>query len=90
MKILFLMNIHIGCKSIIPSIVQIGSMIELIELLLCESNDIVCVINASKCLGENDIVLSKLNKLIMQNIKSLETFFHGEPSPGLFDGLEKL
>ncbi|KAI4308521.1 hypothetical protein L6164_031584 [Bauhinia variegata] len=91
-EILFLKNIPKSCKNVIPDIVyQEGDcMKDLIELLLCNSEGIKCLVDTTNQLNQIGTVFSKLHKLRITRMNGLEGFCHGKPPCDLFKQLKEL
>ncbi|KAI4308523.1 hypothetical protein L6164_031585 [Bauhinia variegata] len=91
-EVLFLENIPKSCKNVIPDIVyQEGDCLkDLIELLLCNSEGIKCLIDTSNQLNQIGTVFSKLHKLRITRMNCLEGFCHGKPPRDLFKQLKEL
>ncbi|CAL0307533.1 unnamed protein product [Lupinus luteus] len=91
-EILFLGNIRRGCKNIIPDLVQTigGGITDLVELLLCDSDILECLIDNANHLSQYGPVFSELVRLRITGMEHLETLCNGPPPLGVFDKLERM
>ncbi|XP_019433962.1 PREDICTED: uncharacterized protein LOC109340689 isoform X2 [Lupinus angustifolius] len=91
-EVLFLGNIHRGCKNIIPDLVQTigGGITDLVELLLCDSDILECLIDNANHLSQLGPVFSKLVRLRISGMDRLETLCNGPPPPRVFEKLERI
>ncbi|KAE9614955.1 putative Receptor L-domain, winged helix-turn-helix DNA-binding domain-containing protein [Lupinus albus] len=90
-EVLFLGNIHRGCKNIIPDLVQTigGGITDLVELVLYDSDILECLIDNANHSSQLGPVFSKLVRLRISGMERLETLCNGPPPPGVFEKLER-
>ncbi|CAL0307550.1 unnamed protein product [Lupinus luteus] len=91
-EVLSLQNICRACKNIIPDLVQTigGGLVDLVELILCDSDMLECLINNVNYLFQLGPVFSKLVRLRISGMERLETLCNGPPPPGVFEKLERI
>ncbi|KAE9615771.1 putative winged helix-turn-helix DNA-binding domain, leucine-rich repeat domain, L [Lupinus albus] len=89
--ILYIANVQGGAKSIIPDIFQIeDGMNEVIEVLICHSAEIECLVDTSNHLSNKGTLFCKLLMLTIYSMKRLGALCHGMPPSGIFEKLEQL
>ncbi|RDX63327.1 Disease resistance protein, partial [Mucuna pruriens] len=91
-EVLCLANIEGGAQNILPDIFQKeGGMSHLIELLISDSDKIVCLVDTSHHLSEVGALFSNLHWLRVERMKHLGALHHGSLLPsGYFEKLEEL
>ncbi|XP_068490745.1 probable disease resistance protein At4g27220 isoform X1 [Phaseolus vulgaris] len=92
-KDLFIANIQVGTKNIIPDIFQIegGGLDELNNFEIRDSEEIECLIDTSNHYSEVVTLFSKLHTLRIHNMENLRALWHCfQPTNGSFENLEKL
>ena len=93
-EVLLVANIKGGGKNLIPDIFQIesGEVMNYgwIELWLCDSKKIECLVDTSSHSKEIRTLFSELRKLSIERMEHLGALYHGIPPIGLFERLEQL
>ncbi|KAK4275784.1 hypothetical protein QN277_018809 [Acacia crassicarpa] len=93
LEVFYLNNMKGFLSSIVPDLIPAEGECtsELIELSLCNSENIIWLIdNMHYPLSHDETVFSKLLKLRLSDIAGLEALCHGQPPSGLFETLEEL
>ncbi|KAI4315967.1 hypothetical protein L6164_023990 [Bauhinia variegata] len=91
-EVLYLGEIHGGCKNIIPDFVhKIGDgMNELTKLLVRDSDEVECLVDMTNSFHHIGMVFSNLTYLEISGMEHLEELFLGKPHHGLLQKLEEL